>query len=162
MLVLSYPVDPTDAAQMTEMAKVARSLGVVLQKREIRSPNDFAAAFDAGVEARADALLSTSPSIFFTHRAQVLEGVARNRWPAIFQWRAYAEAGGLLSYAHRLDDLSRRTAYYVDRILKGAKPGDLPVEQPTTFETIVNLKTARALGIALPPSTLLRADEVIE
>lgn len=162
VLLLSYPLDPIVGPQVVEMTKVAHALGVTLLKQEIRSPGDLAAAVDAGIEARADALITSQTSIFFTHRAEILARIFRNRWPAVFPWRAYPEEGALMSYSHRLDDLFRRSAHYVDRILRGAKPADLPVEEPTTFEMVVNLKTARALGLTMPQLTLLRATEVIE
>ena len=111
---------------------------------------------------RAGALLTLSDAIFETQRRQVFELAAKRRLPAIFGNREMAEAGGLMTYGPDLFDLERRAATYVDKILKGARPGDLPVEQPTKFELIINLKTAKALGLTIPPSVLARADQVIE
>ena len=107
-------------------------------------------------------LLHTDTPLFITHRAAVIDAAAKNRLPAIYPARIYVEAGGLMSYGADLPDLWRHAAVYVDKILKGAKPGNLPVEQPTKFELVINLKTARALGLTVPPSVLARADEVIQ
>ena len=111
---------------------------------------------------RATALVVTGDPFMFTHRVQIVNLAAKHRLPAIYGLRAFVDAGGLFAYAASLNDLWRRAATYVDKILKGAKPGDLPVEQPTKFEFIINLKTAKALGITIPPPLMLRADQVLE
>ena len=161
-LLLSYPLDPVDAPQMKEMERAAGVLGVTLHKREIRSAADIPAAFDSAATARSEALIMPAVSLFFVQRAQILEQADRARMPGSYPWREYAEGGGLIYYGQRIDDVSRRTAFIVDRILKGAKPADIPIERATRFELVVNLKTARALGLTIPVSLLGRADEVIE
>jgi len=162
VLVLSYLTDPIAAPQINELKTVAPSLGVQLQIREIRTVDDFPAAFEAGTRERAEGLLTTAESIFFVYRARVIELAARHRLPAMYPLRTFVDAGGLMAYTHNSSDLYRRAASYVDRIFKGAKPADLPVQQPTTFELLINLSTAKALGITVPRSLLQRADEVIQ
>jgi putative tryptophan/tyrosine transport system substrate-binding protein len=151
------------AKDMLKEADVgARALGVRLQFVEARGPADFDRAFSDMTRARADALTVIGTAMFFVERRRLVELVAKNRLPAVYPWREYVDAGGLMAYGPNLADLLRRAATYVDKILKGAKPGDLPVEQPTKFELVINLKTAKALGLTIPPSLLGRADEVIE
>lgn len=162
LMLLSYPPDSVNAGQVMEVARAARSLGITVNKREIRTAADIPAAFEAGATAGDEALLTTSVSLFFVQRSEILKQAARLRWPGAFPWREYAEEGGLLYYGQRPDELSRRAALMVDKILKGAKPADMPVEQPTQFDLVINLKSARALGIAIPQSLLARASEVIE
>jgi putative tryptophan/tyrosine transport system substrate-binding protein len=141
----------------------ARSQGVTLQIRDIRSGDDLPAAFDAGVKERAQGLLTTAESIFFVHRARLTELAARHRLPAIYPFSTAAEeAGGLMAYDVNRDDLYRRSATYVDRMLKGAKPSELPVQQPTKFDFVINLKTAKTLGLTFPPGLLAIADRVVE
>jgi putative ABC transport system substrate-binding protein len=140
----------------------ARSLGVQLQLLEARNPTEFDGAFAAMGKERAGALLVVSDVIFNNHRTRLADLAARSRLPAAYGVRESVEAGGLMSYGTSFLDLLRRSAAYVDKILKGAKPADLPVEQPTKFELVINLKTAKALGIEVPPMLLARADEVIE
>ena len=111
---------------------------------------------------RVDALFTVSNSILYRDRKRIIALAARHRLPAIYEWREFAEDGGLMAYGAKLGDLNRRVAAFVDRILKGAKPADLPVEQPTNFELVVNLKTAKALGLRIPPALLARADQIIE
>ncbi|TMJ32493.1 MAG: ABC transporter substrate-binding protein [Alphaproteobacteria bacterium] len=161
-LLLSYPVDPVDAGQVKAMEHAAGVLGVTLHKQEIRSATDLASAFESGRAAQSEALIMSSVSLFFTRRVEILERAGRLGWPGAYPWREYAEGGGLIYYAQRIDDLSRRAAFIVDRILKGAKPADIPFEQPTKFDLVINLKAAKALGITIPQSLLARADEVIE
>lgn len=161
-LLLSYPLDPVDAGQAKAVEQVAGVLGVTIHKREIRSPADIAAAFDSNEADQSEALLMPAVSLFFVQRAEILERVSRLRWPGAYPWREYAEGGGLIFHGQRVDDLARRAAFFVDKILKGTKPGDIPVEQATKFDLVVNLKTAKALGITIPQSILGRADEVIE
>jgi putative ABC transport system substrate-binding protein len=129
---------------------------------EARRPADFEQAFSAMREARAGGLLVFPSSILFEARRSIVAHAAKSRLPAVYPWREAASAGGLMSYSTNFPDMYRRAATYVDKILKGAKPGDLPIEQPTTFELVINLKTAKALGLTIPPSLLQRADQVIE
>ena len=140
----------------------ARALGVRLQFVEARGPADFDRAFSDMTRARAGALTVLPSAMFFSERRRLVDLAAKNRLPAVYPWREFVDAGGLMSYGPNLADLFRRAATYVDKILKGAKPGDLPVEQPTKFELVINLKTAKALGLTIPPSVLARADQVIE
>ncbi len=140
----------------------ARALGVRLQFVEARGPADFDRAFSDMTRARAGALTVLASTMFFSERRRLVDLAAKNRLPAVYPWREYVDAGGLMSYGPNIADLFRRAATYVDKILKGAKPADLPVEQPTKFELVINLKTAKALGLTIPPSVLGRADEVIQ
>jgi putative ABC transport system substrate-binding protein len=149
-----------DRLKRAEVA--ARALGVRLQFVEARGPEDIDRAFSDMARARAAALTVLSSTMLFYQRRRLADLAAKNRLPTVFPVRDYADAGGLMSYGANLPDLFRRAATYVDKILKGAKPGDLPVEQPTKFELVINLKTAKALGLTIPPSLLQRADQVIE
>jgi putative ABC transport system substrate-binding protein len=160
--VLSKPTNPAHALELRALEVAARSLKVRLHVVEARTPGEFASAFTAAVKERAGALIVLGEATFFVHRARLVELAAQSRLPAIYGLREFAEAGGLMTYAANLRDSFRRAAGYVDKILKGARPGDLPVEQPTRFELVVNLKTAKALGLAIPASVLTRADELIE
>jgi putative ABC transport system substrate-binding protein len=145
-----------------ETQTAAPALGLRLQALEVRRPAEFDQAFAAMTSAHAEALVVISNALFFSHRRQLAALAVRHRLPAIFHSREYAEAGGLMAYGANGEDLYRRTATYVDKILKGAKPGDLPVEQPVKFELVINLKTAEALGLTIPPTLLFQADEVIK
>jgi putative ABC transport system substrate-binding protein len=149
-----------DILKAAEVA--ARALGVQLQVVEARGPADFDRAFSDMTRARAGALTVLTGIMFLNERRRLVDLTARNRVPAVYGGRDFVHAGGLLSYGPNLADLYRRAATYVDKILKGAKPGDLPVEQPTKFELVINLKTAKALGLTIPPALLQRADQVIE
>jgi putative ABC transport system substrate-binding protein len=140
----------------------AQSLRVTLLPLVVDRPEQFADAPDVIRRERADALIEGASAFNVTHRRLIVEVAARSRLPAIYGLREFVEAGGLMSYGTSLPEVWRRIAGYVDRILKGAKPTDLPVEQPTKFELVVNLKTAKALGLTIPPSVLVRADEVIQ
>ena len=140
----------------------ARALGLQLLILEARTPSEIEAAFAAMTSQRADGLLVLRDAVFRAQRAQITALAAKNRLPAVYGLREEAEAGGLIAYGASVPQLYRRAATYVDKILKGAKPGDLPVEQPTQFELVINLKTAKTLGLTIPPSLLLRADQVIE
>jgi putative ABC transport system substrate-binding protein len=140
----------------------ARALGVRLQVVEARGPEDFDRAFSDMTRARAGALAVLATPVFDSERRRLVDLAAKNRLPTVYSYRSYVEAGGLMSYGPDLADSFRRAATYVDKILKGAKPGDLPVEQPTKFELVINLKTAKALGLTIPQSLLERADEVIQ
>jgi len=163
VLVLSYLADPIALLQVEALKDAARSLGLTLQIHDIRSGDDLPAAFDAGAKERAEALLTTAESIFFVHRARVTGLAAHYRLPAIYPFSmAVEEAGGLMAYDSNRPDLYRRAAMYVDRMLKGAKPSELPVQQPTKFDFVINLKTAKTLGLILPPGLLAIADRVVE
>ena len=163
VLVLWYLVDPIAPLQVKALQEAARSLSMSLQVQDIRPPDDLPAAFEAGAKQRAEGLLTTAESIFVAQRARVSELAARHRLSAIYPFAIQVrDAGGLMAYDVDYPDLLRRAATYVDRILKGAKPSDLPVQQSTKFSLVINLKTAKALGLAVPPPLLARADEVIE
>ena len=162
VLVLSYPEDPISALQIKELESAARSLGVRLLVLDIRTADDLPAAYDAGAKGRAEALLTTTASIFVAQRQRVVTLAAQHSLPGLYAYRAVVDSGGLMAYDSYTPDLLGRTAIYVDRILKGAKPADLPVEQPTKFELVINLKTAKALGLTIPRSVLARADQIIE
>jgi len=149
------------ASLLQEVERAARALGLQLYPVEVREPYPFDEAFATMAAAHVDALLPQPSSQFLTRRTQIVDLAAHRRLPGIFEVREFAEAGGLMAYGPSLPDLWRRAAYYVDRILKGAKPADLPVERPTKFELVINLKTAQALGITMPPTLLMLADEVI-
>jgi len=149
-----------DLVKRAEVA--ARTLGVRLQFVEARGPEDFDRAFSDMTRARASALTVLSTPMFASERRRLVDLAAKNRLPTVFSFREYVDAGGLMSYGPNVADMFRRAATYVDKILKGAKPGDLPVEQPTKFELVINLKTAKALGLTIPQSLLGRADHVVE
>jgi putative ABC transport system substrate-binding protein len=159
--VLSNPASPSQPLTMSEIRDAARSLGLQLLLVEARRPGDFDGAFAAMAKERVGALFVVTDPAFIPHRARLTELTAKNRLPSIFTQREDAEAGALMSYGPSLSDMYRRAATYVDKILKGAKPADLPVEQPTKFELVINLKTARAIGLTLPQSLVQRADEII-
>jgi putative ABC transport system substrate-binding protein len=158
--VLSHPPTPSNPKQLEEAEIAARALAMQVQPVPVRDPADFEAAFK--VVRGADGLLLLDFAFFTTHRSRLVALAASSRLPTIYGSREMVEAGGLMSYGVHYPDLNRRAATYVDKILKGAKPGDLPVEQPTKFELVINLKTAKALGLTIPPSLLARADQVIE
>jgi putative ABC transport system substrate-binding protein len=145
-----------------ELSAVAPAIGFEIESVDVRSPDDFSAAFGRLSPSRLHALLALGNPINFRARQLIANFALKNRLPSIYDERLFVEAGGLLSYAPSFADSFRRAATYVDKILKGQKPADLPVEQPTKFELIINLKTAKALGLTIPPSLLLRADQVIE
>ena len=157
--VLWHPANPSNPIQLKGAQAAARALGMRLEPVSIQGPNDFDSASKA--VPGADGLLFLESPLFTTHRARLAELAARSRLPAIYGQREYVEVGGLMSYGTHFKDLYRRAAWYVDKILKGANPGDLPVEQPTKFELVINLKTAKDLGLTIPPSLLQRADQVI-
>ena len=151
----------TDRDMQKEAEIAAQALGVRLLFVEARGPADFDRAFSDMTRARAGALTVRPAPMFISERRRLVDLAAQNRLPAVYAWREFVDAGGLMAYGPNLPDLYRRAATYVDKILKGAKPADLPVEQPTKFELVINLKTAKALGLTIPPSVLARADEVI-
>ena len=156
------PVPPGAETYRKVIESAARKLGVTLQPAQVRGRNEFEGAFAAMVRERADAVVVASDPLLFPARSQIVLLAARHRLPAVYGNREYAEVGGLMSYGPNIAHLFRRAATYVDKILKGTKPGDLPVEQPTNFELVINLKTAKALGLTIPSSLLLRADHAIE
>jgi putative ABC transport system substrate-binding protein len=160
--VLSNPANAYHQLAIREVNVAARSLGVQLQLLEARGPNEFDGAFAAMAKERVGALLVLSDVIFNSHRTRLADLAARSRLPAAYGVRESVEAGGLMSYGPDFHDLYRRSATYVDKILRGATPADLPVEQPTEFELVINLKTAKALGLTIPRSVLGRAVHVIE
>jgi putative ABC transport system substrate-binding protein len=160
--VLSNPTDTTQALLLRDARVAARSLKVHLQVLEARAPSDLAGAFSAMTKERAGGVIIITSSMFYDQRTRIAELAARSRLPAIYSVKDYAEAGGLMAYGVNLGESFRRAATYVDKILKGARPADLPVEQPTKFDLVINLKTAKALGLTIPLSLLLRADQVIE
>ncbi len=152
----------TDKDMLKRADVAARALGVRLQVVEVRGLADVDRAFSDMTRARAGALTVLGSPMLFNERRRLVDLVAKSRLPAVYGPREFVDAGGLMAYGPNWPDMYRRAATYVDRILKGAKPGDLPVEQPTKFELVINLKTARALGLTIPPSVLRRADQVIE
>jgi ABC-type uncharacterized transport system substrate-binding protein len=155
--------DRISADQWREADKTALGVGLRLQGVELRNPPyDFSDAFRTATRGRAEALLLLMSPIFFTPRAQIIELGLQSRLPTIAGMSQYAHAGALMSYGANLDDMFRHAAVYIDKIVRGAKPADLPVEQPTKFELVINLKTAKSLGLTIPPSLLARADQVIE
>jgi putative tryptophan/tyrosine transport system substrate-binding protein len=160
--VLSNPTLPSHARDVRELEVAAPSLKVRLHVAEARAPNEFPEVFAMTTRKQADAVLILTGSMFFAHRARLAELATRNRLASVYLLRAYAEAGGLMVYGPSVPEMYRRAATYVDRILKGAKPGDLPVEQASKFELVINLKTAKALGLTIPPSVLARADQVMQ
>jgi putative ABC transport system substrate-binding protein len=160
--VLNNPTRPDIRVFIGEAEVAARSLKVQLHIVEARGPAEFEGAFAAMTKERASAILVLADTIFLFNGRQLVDLAAKNRLPAMYGYRENVEAGGLMAYAPNLVELSRRASTYVDKILKGAKPADLPVEQPTKFELVINLKTAKALGLTIPQSLLLRADEVIQ
>jgi len=158
--ILSNPTNAYHQLAIREMNAPARSLGVQLQLLEARGPNEFDSAFAAMTKERVGALLVHA--MLNSHRTRLADLAARSRLPAAYGVRESVEAGGLMSYGPSFLELFRRSAAYVDKILKGAKPADLPVEQPTKFELVINLKAAKALGLEVPPFLIAQADELIE
>jgi putative tryptophan/tyrosine transport system substrate-binding protein len=159
--VLFNPEEDTKIVDWQQTQAAARAWGVRVHPVELRRPGDFVPAFAALRRERPEALLVLSDGLTFRHRAEIIRWAADSRVPAMYEIREYVEGGGLMAYGPRRPELFRRLATYVDRILKGAKPGELPIEAPTTFELVINLQTAQALGLTLPPSVLSQADEVI-
>ncbi|MBI3625405.1 MAG: ABC transporter substrate-binding protein, partial [Candidatus Rokubacteria bacterium] len=160
--VLWNPNNRAAGPSLREAEVAARSLRLQLQILEARGPDEFESAFSAMARERAGALLVVTDPMFFLNRTRLADFAIKSRLPAMLGFREYVEAGGLIGYAASLADLWRRAATYVDRILKGAKPADLPMQQPTKFELVLNLKTAKALRLTIPQSVLLRADHVIQ
>jgi putative ABC transport system substrate-binding protein len=147
---------------VTELEAAARSLGLTPHMVEAQTPSAIADAFSAATRQRVGALSVLAGSMFFAHRGLIADLAIKSRLPTIYQLREHAEAGGLMTYGLDLRESFRRTADYVDKILRGAKPGDLPIEQPTKFELVINLKTAKALRLTIPRAILARADQIID
>ena len=160
--VLSNPTHPAVPRSLREAEVSAQALKMRLQTLEARTPTELVAAVSRAAKGLADALLVLGDPMFFGERARIAALAEKSRLPLVGNQREYAEAGGLLAYGVDQAAGFRRAAFYVDRILKGAKPADLPVEQPTKYELVINLKTAKALGLTIPPSLLARADQIIE
>jgi putative ABC transport system substrate-binding protein len=160
--VLRNPSIAVHATFWQETEVAARTLGVALQPLNISGPDDFEGAFAAATQGNAQAVIALDDALTIAHRPRIVALAASSRLPAMYGLREFPDDGGLMSYGPSFVDLFRRAATYVDKILKGAKPSDLPVEQPTKFELVINLKTAKALGLDVPPAMLARADEVIE
>jgi ABC-type uncharacterized transport system substrate-binding protein len=154
--------NPYPALVFGQTESAARQLNIVVQSLEVRTPDDVNSALEAAVREKANALITVEDPLTVNYRKQIADFAAKNRLPTMSGLREYVDAGGLLSYGPALGDLYRRAAGYVDKILKGAKPSELPVEQPTKFELVINLKTANALGLTIPPDMLAIADAVIE
>ena len=160
--VLYNPADPSNVLVLKDLQKSAPALGFTLQRLQVRGPGEFEAAFSAMTRQRAHVLFGAAGVLTTEHRKALVDLAAKTRIPAMWGERQFVEVGGLMSYAVNFYDQVRGAAVYVDKILKGAKPGDLPVEQPTKYDLVINLKTARALGLSLAPSLLLQTDQTIE
>ena len=160
--VLANSANPVITVAVRETEAAARLMGLSVQALDVRAPDELQGAFAAMRRGNAQALVLTADSLHFSLRRRVIDFAAKARLPAAYAYREFVGAGGLIAYGPNFPDLYRRAAVYVDKILKGAKPGDLPIEQPTKFELVINLKTAKALGLRIPPSLLARADQVIE
>ena len=160
--VIAVMSNPAMQLGMKEAELAGRKLGVRLQVHDVRDPGGFDGVFAAIARERPGALLVFPDNLIFGHRSRIVDFAARHRLPAMYPTREFAEAGGLMSFAANFPDVYRRAAAYVDKIFKGAKPADLPVEQPTRFELVINMKTAKTLGLTIPPSVLIRADQVIQ
>jgi putative tryptophan/tyrosine transport system substrate-binding protein len=160
--VLYNSTDPGGIAHVDITKSTAQSLGFQVRLVQVRSAADFDAAFAAILRERPDALLTVTDPLVFAYRERITQFTVQNKIPAIFEFKPFADLGGLMSYGPNMPELWRRAAYYADRILKGAKPAELPVEQPTKFELVINVKTATAIGLVIPQALLLRADEIIQ
>jgi len=160
--ILGSSTTPGDAQALREMELAAGAFGVQLQYLDVPAPKDIETVFRAAGKGRADALLVLASTVFISHRRQIVELAVKSRLPAIYFAPEFVEDGGLMTYSVSITDLFRRAATYVDKILKGAKPADLPVEQPIKFELIINLKAAKQIGLTIPPNVLARADKVIK
>jgi putative ABC transport system substrate-binding protein len=160
--VLWNAANPYSALVFKETQAAGRTLGIQIQSLEVRAPDNFDGAFEGARRERPDALITVEDPLTFSQQQRVADFTAEQQLPSLHGLREFAAAGGLMSYGASLVDLFRRAAGYVDKILRGAKPADLPVQQPSKFELVINLKTARALGLEVPPTLIARADEVIE
>jgi putative ABC transport system substrate-binding protein len=160
-VVLGTSTNAGNAQQLKETERAGETLGIQLQYLDVLAPRDMEPAFRAAGKARADAVLVMRGPMLNSHRTQLVDLAAKHRLPATYPQSEFVEVGGLMSYGVSQNDLTRRAATYVDKILKGAKPADLPVEQPTKFELVINLKAAKQIGLTIPPNVLARADKVI-
>jgi putative ABC transport system substrate-binding protein len=160
--ILWNPANPSNAGYLDALETAARQLRVKLEPRPVQDPTQLDGAFTAIVSARSRALVVLPDPLTLRHRATIVDRAAKGHLPAMYPFREFVDAGGLMAYGANVAELCRRAAGYVDSILKGARPGDLPVEQPTKFQFIVNLKAAKVLGLTIPRSVLLRADQLIE
>jgi putative ABC transport system substrate-binding protein len=161
--VMRYPGEPVrSAVEWNEIQAAATMLGLQLESIEVSDGNEFNEAFDNLRRNRAEALMPLVSPFFFFHRARIAELASKHRMPAVYEQRQYVEAGGLMSYGPNIMEMWRRAAVYVDKILKGAKPADIPVEQPTKFELVINANTAKTSSFSIPRSLLQRADDVIQ
>ena len=160
--VLSNPGNPTQPLEWKEIQTTAQSLRLKLQSLGVRTAKDFDSAFEAALRERAQALLFLPEAVFSGNINRIVEFATKNKLPSMYEGSASVEAGGLMSYGADRSEMWRRAAFYVDKILKGAKPADLPVEQPTKFEFVINLRTAKQIGLTIPPAVLARADRVIK
>jgi putative ABC transport system substrate-binding protein len=160
--VLYNPTDRSNVLILEQLRDAGPSLGLILQPLEVREAREFEGAFVAMTRQHTDAMFGSPGALTFAHIKVLVDLAARYRIPAMWGHRSFVDAGGLMSYAVNLYDQNRQAAVFVDRILKGAKPGDLPVEQPTKFELVINLRPAKALGLIIPPSLLVQADQMIE
>jgi ABC-type uncharacterized transport system substrate-binding protein len=155
--------DPTvNSSQIRELRVVARSLAVLIQALEMKSSNDLDGAFEAANKGNAEAVIVLSNPLTLASRTAIGDIAVKRRLATMYLYGAHVEAGGLISYGPQLPEMFRRAGVYVGRILGGAQPGELPIERPVRFELVINLKTAKALGLTIPPSLLLRADQIIE
>jgi putative tryptophan/tyrosine transport system substrate-binding protein len=160
--VLWNPNEPSSTRAMREVEAPAQVMGIQLQPLEVRGPQDFDEAFSSMIAKRANVLLSVRGAVTNNHEQRIAAFMAKNRLPTMGSRNQFPERGGLMSYGANDFDLYRRAASYIDKILKGAKPNELPVEQPTSFELVINLKTAKQIGVTIPPNVLARADRVIK
>ena len=160
--VLWNAANPYAANVFRETERAAQTLGIEVQSLEVRGPDDFDTAFDAATAKHPEGLITVEDPLTVSNRQRIVDFAAASRLPAVHGVREFTQAGGLIAYGANLVDLARRAATYVDKILRGAKPADLPVQQPTKFDFAINLRAAKALGLTFPPSLLARADEVIE
>jgi putative ABC transport system substrate-binding protein len=160
--ILANPGHAGEHLELKETEAAARASDVILQYHTVRAPDDFNEAFRVIPRERAEAIIAFPDTLIMAHRKEIAEFSAKNRIPSMSGWSEFAEAGGLMTYGPNLFDSFKRVSIYVDKILKGAKPGDLPVEQPTKFELVINLTTAKQIGLTIPPNVLARADRVIK
>jgi ABC-type uncharacterized transport system substrate-binding protein len=148
--------------RVTEVEAAATRLGLTVHRMPVRSVDDLAGAFSTLPRSSREGVIVLTDPLTLRHRVRIVQLVAQRRLPAVYGFGEFARAGGLAAYGPSVTDLARRAAGYVDRVLKGAKPGDLPIEQPTKFELVINVKTAKTLNLTIPPALLLRADQVLE
>ena len=160
--VFGTSTSASNAQALREIEAPAKTLGIAVQYQDVRSASDIESAFAAGLKGRAEAVLVLTSAVFTRQRTQLVGLANKNRLPTIYPQSDYIESGGLMFYGPNVTDMFRRAAVYVDKILKGAKPGDLPVEQPTKFQLVINLKTAKQIDLTIPPNVLARADRVIK